>query len=257
MRKPLIVVAVLFCGAVLALGIAMAPQETEQQAPRDHPLLQGLTPPPVNMPIRLPTAPREQERPRLPDDGEPSLLILRGGAPFSGTVQERGRFVVQNDVIEFQVASEQQPPLRMLYRFPEGVEPLAQGTFEGALELQETGGPEGANRRLLVRSGDTLRFGELWQSRPEPLTVAIGQRVQLVQTAPSQRQARGHTPVEVHVADDGERIATLPIGEPTQVQTREGTITFFLMTSQYTATGNGELAQYPDEYTLHVWIRGR
>jgi len=257
MKKSVIAVAALFMGGVLALGIAIAPQEAEQERPRDHPLLQGLTPPPVNMPIRLPTGPREQVRPQLPDDGEPVLLIVRDGAPFTGTVQQRGRFAVRDDVIEFRTASEQQSVLRMLYRLPEALEPLARGTFEGTLELQETGGPEGANRQLLVRSNETIQLGEVWQSRSAPLEVALGQRVQLVQTPIAQRTERGQVPVEVQVVDNGEVIATLPVGEATDVQTSEGGLTFYPLTSQYMATGEGQLAQYPDQYTLHVWIRGR
>lgn len=253
MTKTWVALSAVLIAAAVVLNTALAPQQTE----REHPLLDNLQAPPVNTPVQVPVFAREQVRPQLPDDGQPAVLVLQGNMPFRGSLTARGMVAVQPNALDFRPTSEEQEPIRILYRLPDRMEPLAQSNFEGAIEVREASGPAGSDRQLIVRGDNIIRFGEIWQSRPEPIDIALSPNVRIVQAASSQRQERGYTPVEVQVVDNRETVATLSIGEVNEVETSEGMLTIYPSTSQYLNTGDDQLAQYPSQYTLHVWIRGQ
>jgi hypothetical protein len=242
---------------MLPLIIAIAACTSSRPAPPDdqpkHPLLDSLEPPSLNRPIKAAPAKADQTKPTLPDDDRQALLVLRGDRAFSGRFEGTGDVIVDKNRIEFRPKTGD--TFVLMYRLPEGMPALPETTGVGFLRIAEFGGPEGADRIVVVNHKEDLLLGELWRRSPEPLSLEVGRGLRLSQQrAPAPPKGSNYSEAPIGIYRGRTLVARLPIGKATPVDTSMGLIEAFVEVSHRFTPGEADLDQHPAEYILHAWL---
>lgn len=216
--------------------------------------LRDVDPPPVNAPLTRAQRPEgEQGRPTLPADSAPALVLSRGERAFAGTLRLQGALRAEAGSIT--IAPQEGEALRIDYRLPRGVPQPAYLPARASAEIRELGGPEGADRRVVVGDPGGLTLAEVWQSSPDPVSVELTGGVSLTQ-GETAGDSVGYTAAPLRVVQGGQTLTRVPIGEPIRVSTGQGALVVYALVSHRHIVPEGEDAA-GDRYILHAWVSGQ
>ncbi len=210
------------------------------------PLLGGVPRPPLNLPLPPPSVPAEP--PSLPAGTQPSLAILADGKPFQGVANGNGKIVASGGALDLFEGSGR--ILRVLYRLPPGLPPIAAPAGFGNWSITERSTPGGPARQLVVSDKAGVLLAELWMIAVEPISVQAGTGVSL-----RQRPHAGSsnlTAVQTDVVRQDGTLTELPVGKALQVNAGGASYGMFVENSHWARVAEG--GTFIARYLLHVWV---
>lgn len=254
-------IALVAIAIVVAAALLLYTRQTSQDPYANRALPSNLPStgePPANLPLEITPLSPETFEPQLTDDGQPQLLLVQDSQPFVGSLRATGEFVLEPNRIQF-TPEDGGAALTILYQLPDVLQLGVEGRFQGELNLLEASTPAAANRLLTLTSADSaLVLSEAWRTEPEPQRLPVSEGIELVQEAvdPSSSDNSDYTESPVYLEDNGERIADIPIGEASSVETSQGTFNVYVEISHLFASERGDEGEYPPGYILKAWVIG-
>lgn len=219
----------------------------------EHPLLDNLEPPPLNLPVEFEPAEIEPVKPELPEDDSAGLILLLGDDPLVGVFSASGRLQVTEELIELEPSEGE--ALRILYRLPTDMVGLLERSGRGSADVTEFSGPQGADRLTIVMDERALLFAEVWRTSKQPHKIELAQGLTLAQEpVGAEDRQKGYTEVELLVFDGDGNVTPIPVGEPTILKTKVGEYQILAEVSHLLITEDSELDQFGSGYILHVWV---
>jgi hypothetical protein len=188
----------------------------------------------------------------MPQGTASTLMVLRGGQPFTGALEIVGRLRVTADRISLEPAGDR--AIELLYRLPPGMPALRSDSGMGSLALVERSDPAHAWRQVVLRSGGRILLAETWRVAQKPLQLELGNALRLVQqdVRPSPESRYTEAPLD---AMEGSRvIARIPIGRPTVIPAASGRWVVFSEVSHLLTATEAELGQVEGGYILRCWV---
>jgi hypothetical protein len=236
-------------GSMLIAGFpACGPSEAQAPAVSpQHPLLEQLAPPPVNMPVGRTQVPPPTGLPALPPGTRPALVIISDGRSFRGALTRSGRFKWSPGRVE--LFTEGASPLQVLYRLPNGLEPPIDGDVAGTLSVSERSDAAGPDRQLVVRGDRSLLLAQIWVASDTPVRADLGDGMRIVQRAVTPPVAGAEVPVEL--VDGDLAVAVLPPSKAIPATGRTGGFQVLVETSRLTYPSRPE---EPRRYILKAWV---
>ena len=224
-----------------------------EEAPRAPEALRGVQSPPVNQPLVRPSGREiQQTRPSLPQDDRPALIVTRGGRGFFGELILEGGLSVSEDGIV--VTPRDGDPVEILYRLPRGIPAPSQLPGTGQVVLRDRGGPDGADRVVIVGDGRAVILAEVWQTATEPQDVALTGGLRLVQRQVADSGV-GYILSDLVVVENGRELGIVPVDSATAFSTGTGEIVVYVEVSHlYRVPADEDHAG--SHYIMHAWIAG-